>query len=56
MGRVKELMIEEEERGFLNDSKKSVCAKMFPHQNIYVKSLKIPLYMVIAIIAKNTVP
>ena len=32
MGRVKELMIEEEERGFSNYSKKSVCARMFPHQ------------------------
>ena len=38
MGRVKELMIEEEERGFLNDSKKSVCAKMFPHQK-YIREI-----------------
>lgn len=32
MGRVKELMIEDEERGFTKDFNKCVCAKMFPHQ------------------------
>lgn len=32
MGRVKELMMEDEERGFSSDLAKCVCSKMFPHQ------------------------
>lgn len=40
MGRAKELMIEEEERGFSNDSKKCVCAKMFPRQKYIQEAIK----------------
>lgn len=40
MGRAKELMMEEEERGFSNDSKKCVCAKMFPHQKYIRETIK----------------
>lgn len=40
MGRAKELMMEEEERGFSNDSKKCVCDKMFPHQKYIRETIK----------------